>query len=81
MLEDDDWYKTQISLTDIKLSKYVGKCKIQYYNQSSDKWITLEKEYKGTSYSFTLGGKTRVVVRITDASGNSGQQWVGPAPQ
>lgn len=79
VFEDDDGNKIQINITDIKLSKYVGKCKIQYYEPSTSKWITLEKEYKGTSYSFTVERtKEGRTVRITDASGNYTEEFVGP---
>ena len=78
--EDSNCDKLHIIIGDIQLSKYVGKCKIQYYNQSSDKWITLVKEYTGKDYEFAIDSNDGVFVRITDASGNYTEKFAGPPP-
>lgn len=77
--EDSNCEKLHIVISDIQLSKYVGKCKIQYYNEDKAKWITLEKDYMGKDYKFELDSDGGVLIRITDAAGSYGEKLIEPS--
>lgn len=48
----------EISISNVNFSKYVGKGSIQYQIEGEEKWITVNRYYKGEDCSFTIEDKT-----------------------
>lgn len=63
---EDSW---KINITDIKLSKYVGKCKVQYQDTKTGKWTIVENNLTADNYNFILKKSGTYIIKITDSAG------------
>ena len=59
----------EVTVSNIKYSKYVGKGSILYQKVGSSTWRTLVTDYKESEYQFTLNEPGEYTVKIVDAAG------------
>ncbi len=59
----------EVTVSDIKYSKYVGKGSILYQKVGSDTWRTLVTDYRKEEYTFTLSEAGEYNVKIIDVAG------------
>ena len=59
----------EVTVSDIKYSKYVGKVSILYQKVGSTTWKTLVTDYRENTYTFTLSEVGEYNIKIVDAAG------------